>query len=130
MNQLEKKKQEIAKKMIGFQRGSEYRKYGELILQANKIQFLLIAAIILNSRCLSKKYCDELSTKTLGSLIIISQSCIPWATDALAKLNKYNLNRNRLAHKMYTPKKLTLSDCDKTLTGGKNIIVLLTKMTS
>ncbi|MBU6414663.1 hypothetical protein KGQ34_00235 [Patescibacteria group bacterium] len=127
MSQLDKKKQEMAKKMLGIQQSNENRKYGELIIQTNKVQSKLIFAIILNSRSSNKKYHDELSGKTLGSLIFTSQACIQWPQNILDKLNEYKNDRDKLAHKMYTPKKLTLSECERALVRGRKILVLLDK---
>jgi hypothetical protein len=128
MKNLEKKKKEMAEKMLGLQKGSENKKYGEFILQTNKVQYKLNTAIMLNSVCLDKKYCDQLLGLTMGSLITVAQACISFSEEDLEMLRKYVEARNKLSHKMFTLKHLNVSECTKALESGEKIIIKLDKL--
>jgi hypothetical protein len=128
MNQLERKKKEMARKMLGVQQGNENRKYGELILQTNEVQFKLATVIILNSFCPDKKYCEELLGMTSSPLIALTQACVKLSINDLSMLREYFKARNKLSHKMYTSKRLTISECTKVLADGEKILALLNKL--
>lgn len=105
-------------------------KYGEFIIQTNKIQFLLIGLISLRVCCPDKKNKNELAQLTLGSLIVCFRICAknPAELELVKDLEDYKKMRNKLAHKMFTDKKLTTKECELAIEMGNELITVLRKI--
>ena len=105
----------------------ENSKYGELIVQANDVQYYLIKLILLRSFDPSRKFEEDLERLQLGQLIgylnVCAQSKLD--LDLIGNLKNYKDKRDALAHKMFTAKKLTPSACKNAIKSGDKIIKYL-----
>lgn len=131
MENYENFKKRLAKSIIQGQINYENQKYGEFIKQTNEVQTILTVVIIMRSSIPDKSYTDNLYTKELGGLINLFQACAPRTPFAYAlflKLKKYQNDRNRLAHKMFSDKKLTPAECDEAISSGEYILDSLYKL--
>lgn len=101
-------------------------KYGEFIIQTNSVQFHLVWLIRRRTRSglISKKLIKYLEGLTLGNLINYFRICAQDSTElSLADdLELYSNKRNKLAHKMYTENKLTITECVSSMRLGKNLL--------
>ncbi len=106
------------------ERGRINSKYGEFIVQTNEVHFWLSLLILTRSHIPNKKFLDYLLSLTLGSLIghfrVCAKNNIP-ETNLLGYLDKYKKYRDRLAHKMISPKKLTEKECNQAIKLGKKL---------
>ena len=122
-------KELLVKRMIEQTRILRHSKYGQFIIQTNEVQFYLISLIFLRTILPSKKLKQYLERLTLGNLINCFRICVKNSVEAslVDGLEIYNNKRNALAHKMYTNKKLTETDCTLSIKLGEK---LLTKLKS
>ena len=122
-------KELLVKRMIEQTRILRHSKYGQFIIQTNEVQFYLISLIFLRTILPSKKLKQYLERLTLGNLINCFRICVKNSVEAslVDGLEIYNNKRNALAHKMYTNKKLTETDCKLSIKLGEK---LLTKLKS
>ena len=106
----------------------ENAKYGELIKQTNEVQFLLARVVLLRSTFVDKDYQNLLERATFGTLINLFKACAqatPSMYGLLSQLQQYKTYRDRLAHKMFSAKKLTPTECKDTLILGRYILAKL-----
>ena len=102
-------------------------KYGQFIIQTNEIQLYLVPIISQRVFQCSKKFSKYLEELTLGKLINCFRICVK-DSDELSLVNllkSYNEKRNALAHKMYTNKKLTETDCKSAIKLGEKLLIEL-----
>ena len=127
---LEILKKELVRGIIEQQRINENSKYGEFIIQANEIQFYLVTLIWLRSFFPINKLEERLERLEFGNLIICFRICIRNRAELVVynSLNDYKDKRNKLAHKMFTDKKLTIKECELAIKFGKKLIVELKKL--
>jgi len=110
-------------------------KYGEFIIQTNEVQYFLILLIRLKINFFNNKLEKYLEELTLGKLMKLFEVFISSQKELslLKNFVLYNQLRNKLAHKMYTEKKLTEKECELAIKLGENILVelkYLLKLTS
>jgi hypothetical protein len=101
--------------------------YGKFILQTNKVQYYLAKLIFLRSFEPHKSFEKYLERLQLGQLISYMNICARTKLDMdlLSKLTNYKDRRDALAHKMFTSKKLTVSECEQAIKQGDIIIKYL-----
>ena len=96
--------------MVKNKLAKENQKFGEFIIQANKIQAYLSTLVILRSSYADKEYMDYIERIQFGPLIALFCACAKRETGEVVlipELRKYQEKRNKLAHKIFTAKKLT-----------------------
>ena len=132
MTSLDKLKRKIAESMARGRIGLENQKYGELVIQTNKVQFFLTLVVIQKSSLPDKAYMDNLFERAeLGNIISLFQASAHRTVASyklLVALKKYNDIRRRLAHKMYSSKRLTLAECNPAILEGERILKTLERM--
>jgi len=102
------------------------QKYGELVIQTNLIQTALISFIIYFSRITDKEFKEHIERAGLGTLINFFAICLDEPSSSVIKeLREYKKYRDRLAHKMFTEKKLSEDECELALSLGNKIGELL-----
>jgi len=102
------------------------QKYGELIIQTNLIQASLISFIIYFFKAADKEFKEHLERAGLGTLIDYFAICLDEPSSSIMKeLKDYKKYRDRLAHKMFTEKKLSKDECELALELGNKIRELL-----
>lgn len=115
--------------MVRAQIGRESQKYGEFIKQTNEVQYLLALVILRQSTFVDDDYVDWLSEKAgLGTLINLYRASAKHSVSSFAlfkQLKQYKKDRDRLAHKMFTPKKLTPTECETSIHLGDKILKTL-----
>ena len=132
MNNVDTLKKRMAQSMVRGQINLENQKYGEFIKQTNEVQVFLAVVILKKSSLPDNDYMENLFGKEFGPLISLFQACAPRTITSyqlLLKLKKYQKDRNRLAHKMFSSKKLTPTECDAAIKEGELILIILRKMT-
>ncbi len=99
-------------------------KYGELIIQTNEVQMLLMWVIFLRLKYPSESIYNDLEGKTLGNLIWQFQLFIKSKSEIglLKNLTEYRDSRNALAHKMFTKSRLNENECNLSIELGNLII--------
>jgi len=104
-------------------------KYGQFIIQTNEVQIYLYCLILLRAPFIREEFVNRLERATLGNLINYFRICVKNSIEAslVDDLGIYNNKRNALAHKMYTNRKLTETDCESAIKLGEK---LLTKLKS
>jgi len=104
-------------------------KYGELIIQANRVQYYLTKLVLLRSLEPSKGFEDELGRLQLGHLIGYLKVCAHTKEDLdlAGRLKDYKDKRDALAHRMFTARKLTPRGCENAIKSGDKIIKYLIK---
>lgn len=115
----------LVQSMVAAKKRAENQKFGEFIIQTNKIQFYLSQLVILRSSYADKEYMDYIERIQFGPLIALFCACAKRETGEtilIPELRKYQEKRNRLAHKMFTAKKLTKEECEKTIIEGEKIL--------
>ncbi len=129
MDKADKIKRRIAESMVRGRRASENAKYGEFIQQTNEVQFLLAHVVLLRSSFIDKDYQNWLIEKTgLGTLINLFRACVrrtPAMYGLFLGLQQYKKDRDRLAHKMFSAKKLTPAECKRALVLGQYLLMRL-----
>ncbi len=120
----------IVEAMMAQQRIVRNSKYGEFIIQSNEIQFYLVFFIKLTATKINKKFSKDIESSTLGTLISYFQLCIKTDDEKLliGGLLKYNESRNSLAHKMFTNKRLTESECKVSIELGDMLLIMLKEL--
>ena len=108
---------------------SRNTKYGDLIIQANRVQYYLIKLILLRSLDPSKEFEKSLIRSQLGHLIGYFRVCAQTKEDLdlAGRLKDYKDKRDALAHKMFTASKLSLRDCKSAIRSGDVIIRYMVK---
>lgn len=108
----------------------ENSKYGKFIIQTNEVQFYLIHIILLRSSVPNKKFWTYLEELTLGSLIGCFHVAAKNQPEVILvnQLEKYNKSRNKLAHKMFTDKKLTEEECESSIQVGEKMLANLKRI--
>ena len=125
---------ERKKQRIQFFKNDQLRhenfKYGELIIQTNKVQWYLTYIIFLRASRPTKKLEKYLERLELGSLIECFSICIktPLESELSGSLQLYKKGRNALAHQMFTNKKLTIKECELSIELGNLILGELEKV--
>lgn len=117
--------EKLIKIFISAKKAEENRKFGEFIVQSNRIQFYLSTLLLFRSSFADKKYIEYIENTLFSNLIHLFCACAKKETGEallIPRLRKYNDERNRLAHKMYTTKKLTKEECQKAIKGGEQIL--------
>ena len=121
-----KTKKDLIKKLMTIAKEQEDAKFGKLIIQTNEVHYYLSCIVLINSALPDKDYEDYLfEASELGALINLFNAAskrLFMAGQLIPKLKKYNKNRNKLAHKMFSNKRLTEKECLGTLTEGEEII--------
>jgi len=105
-------------------------KYGQFIIQTNEVQSHLILLILLRTALPNEKLHKYLERMTLGSLINCFRICIK-NSDELTLVNflkSYNKGRITLAHRMYTKKRLTETNCELSIKSGEKLLTKLKKL--
>lgn len=102
-------------------------KYGELIVQANRVQFYLTKLVLLRSLDPSRAFEDELGRLQLGHLIGYLKVCAQTKEDLdlAGQIKTYKDKRDALAHRMFTAKKLTPQASEVAVRSGDKIIKYL-----
>ena len=120
-------KRELVEILTNRERVHQNSKYGELIIQSNEIQFLLMGLILFRSYRMDKDLKKYLEGLTLGSLINIFRVCAKSSFEVVmfGSLVEYNKSRNALAHKMFTKKKLTKKACESSIELGEKLLEIL-----
>ncbi len=119
---IEERKQEIIQMMLEGGIREENQRYGEFIIQTNKVQFHLSALVILRSGYPDKKFRDRVEVMTFGALINLYNVCAGSGEGLLIKrLRSYKDCRDRLAHKMYGKHKLTKAECERAIAEGEQL---------
>jgi hypothetical protein len=124
MSKTEEVKKKIVDRMVKAKENFKNQKYGEFIIQTNNIQFYLLNLILLRSGFLDNDYKNYVERATLGQLIFLFCACINKNTKEILlipKLKEYQEKRNKLAHKMYTLKKLTMPECEQAIKDGEKL---------
>ncbi len=96
-------KRKLAQNMVLSQRSLSCQKFGEFILQANKIQFYLSSLILLRSTFPDKEYIKKIESMNLGQIINLFCACAKkdnGESALIPKLRKHNKIRNNFAHKV------------------------------
>lgn len=103
--------------------------YGELIIQTNKVQQALIKIIGDRIFTIEKNTISHLEEKEFGPLIYYFRITAKDKYDLsiVKMLFKYKTFRNKLAHKMYTNKRLTTKECEKAIKLGNKILKKIVK---
>jgi len=123
---MDEAREKFIKMFKSAKKAEENRKFGELILQSNEVQFYLYWLVVLNSSFPDEIYLKSLERMEFGNLINLFCACAKrHETIIIKKLREYKDKRNRLAHKMYTSKKLTKIECEKTIEDGKEILKII-----
>ncbi len=102
-------------------------KYGELIVQANRVQYYLTKLVLLRSLDPSGAFEKELGRLQLGHLIGYLRVCAQTKEDLdlAAQVKAYKDKRDALAHRMFTAKKLTPRGCESAVKSGNKIVKYL-----
>ncbi len=120
---LDERKRQIAEKMTIGQQMLENSKYGEFIIQTNKVQMYLTLLVFQRASFPSKKLLRYLERLQLGNLIEYFGINAPSSeANLLNGLRNYKDSRDALAHQMYTDKKLTARECEISLKLGQFIL--------
>lgn len=118
--------QRIVELIIKQKEENQNIKYGEFIIQTNLIQAFLARYIVCTSKYYDKDFSDKISALGLGELILCLKICANVRLQSIVKdLDQYNKYRVKLAHKMFTNKKLTENDCEKAIETGEKILKIL-----
>jgi len=123
----EEVRRKLIDELVKKQKELNNSKYGELIIQANEVQWYLTNLVWARASCPTKKFKKYLERLELGSLIECFNICvkIPKEKELLEALKDYKKSRNTLAHKMFTSEKLTVKDCRESIEVGNLIIKIL-----
>ena len=128
----DKIKKEFIEELVQNQANLENQKYGEFIKQTGEVQLFLALAVLQYSSFPDKGYIDHLFDRAeLGTLIGLFQACAkkqPASYLLVLSLKRYNEHRRRLAHKMFSSKKLTPVECEAAIIEGKHILTMLRKL--
>jgi len=118
------KRREIAGKMINIRRNLENQKYGEFIIQTNKVQLYLILLIRLRSLDKSNVFGKHLEKLQFGQIITCFNICAKDLSEIkmVKSLKVYKGARNDLAHKMFTSEKLTIKECVMAINLGDELL--------
>lgn len=132
MTSLDKLKRRMVASTVRAKKNLENQKYGEFIVQTNKVQVLLALAVLRRSSLPDKPYIEYLFERAeFGVLIGLFQTSAPKTFASyklLLALKRYNEIRRRLAHKMYSPKRLTPEDCTSAILEGEAILMVLRRI--
>jgi len=122
-----KQKNIIVERLVSDELIKRNSKYGELIIQANEVQFFLTTLISLRSFTQTKKIKDRLERAQMGQLIHQLEICAKNQTEAdlATSLEKYKEARDALAHKMFSVEKLTPQECEGAIELGRQILEML-----
>lgn len=132
MKDIETRKREFSN-LFDFDKENKIREnsnYGEFIIQSNEVQLYLILLLEFRSFRPDKSLYDNLERLELGNLIGLFRVCVKNTSELvlISYLNRYKNQRNKLAHKMFTQKKLTITECKLAIELGNNIIIILKKI--
>jgi hypothetical protein len=122
----------LVQSMVLAKRRLESQKFGDFIIQANKIQFYLSNLVILRSSYCDKEYLDKIESGILGQIINLFCSCAKTETGEfllIPKLRKHNKIRNKFAHKIHSPTKLTKDELQSAVLLGNDILKSLILIT-
>ncbi len=123
-------KHKIVKRLVKGKELQTNSKYGEFIIQTNKVQWLLVLQILSRAPNPNDELKKVLEIFTFGPLISAFRICA-YATSEEEKiidlLAKYKGARDALAHKMFTDRRLTPRECITAIKIGNKIIKYLTK---
>ena len=126
---MEDWKKKFVERMVEAKKREENGKFGSFIIQSNEVQFYLQLLILIRSGFADKDYEKYLFERSeLGGLINLFNASAkkdPGEFALYRLLKKYNKERNRLAHKMYSKRKLTVNECELAINDGKKIISAL-----
>lgn len=128
----EKIKEKLIQAMVRNQQAKESQKFGEFIIQSNNIQFYLSNLVILRSSYPDKEYIEKIESGTLGQIINLFCACAKKETGEfilIPKLRKYNKIRNKFAHKIHSPAKLTKDELQNAVSIGNDILKFLILIT-
>lgn len=130
MSNIEENKKKIIERLILNQRKNENSKYGEFIIQTNKVQFYLVLLILTKAIRPNKKLKNNLERLELGHLIGYFRVCAKSSDEValIQSLEKYKDSRNALAHRMFIKdKKLTIRECELSIQLGEEILKVITQ---
>lgn len=113
----------FVKRFLKKKRILQNSKYGQLVIQANEIQLWLTLLFTLRATTHTKKFFEYLQQLQFGSIINGFKICSNSDEKSLANdLKSYSKNRNKLAHKMYTEKRLTETECESSIKLGEKLL--------
>ncbi len=129
MSDAEETRKKFVQFIIKNQRIRDNSKYGEFIIQTNEVQLWLSFIILIRTTHRTKQLKNNLENAEFGKLIGYFLVCLKTTDLNLLKtLNTYKTDRNALAHKMFTNKKLTVKQCEKAIELGNELLKLLKNM--
>jgi hypothetical protein len=102
-------------------------KYGEFLIQANKLKWYLALVIIMKISRTTNEIKRHLERMTLGNLIVLfdEYARTPGEIELLGSLKIYKDSRDFLAQKMFTTDKINVKECEIALQLGSLIIFSL-----
>ncbi|MCX6759442.1 MAG: hypothetical protein NT012_02675 [Candidatus Nealsonbacteria bacterium] len=122
---MESAREKLIKLIVAGQKSEENKKFGEFIVQTNKVQFYLSILVVLQSFFPDKKYREYVEGAEFGSVINLFCACgknEEGTVKFIKRLRKYKKQRNRLAHKMFSAEKLTKKECEQAIIEGEKIL--------
>lgn len=127
---MNRAKEKFIKLMVERNRIQENSKYGQFIIQTNEVQFYLTYIIFSRVLVPTKIFIKYLQGLTLGSLINYFRMCLrnSFELGLADSLGEYNKDRNTLAHKMFSNKKLTPKECELSIVLGDKLLKALIKL--
>ncbi|MFA6077326.1 MAG: hypothetical protein WC735_04620 [Candidatus Paceibacterota bacterium] len=127
---LENLKKEVVRRMVERTIEKENSKYGKFIIQTNEVQLCLVSLIHLRSFYPVESLEEQLERLELGNLITCFRICVKNIPELalVDSLKSYKDKRNKLAHKMFTDKKLTTKECESAIELGNKLIDELKKL--
>lgn len=132
MNRYDSIKRKLALSLAHGKAKIENATHGEFIKQTNEVQFILAYVVLTRPSFVDEDYRNWLVEKAgLGTLINLFRACIrrtPSMYLLFLQLQKYKKDRDRLAHKMFSPKKLTPAESERALSIGEEILKRLYKL--
>jgi hypothetical protein len=110
--------------MVHAQQNFDNQKYGEFIIQTNRVQFYLTLLIQLRCFVVDDEFRKHLERSQFGQLIGYFNVCARDSSElkTVEGLRIYNESRNALAHKMFTDKKLSTKECVASIEVGDSLI--------
>lgn len=115
----------LIQSIVASKRRLESQKFGDFIIQANKIQFYLSNLILLRSSYPDKEYIEKIESGTLGQIINLFCACAKRENGEIIlipKLRKHNKIRNKFAHKIHTPSILKKDELQNAVLLGNEIL--------
>lgn len=122
---MESAREKLIKLIIEGQKSEENKKFGEFIIQTNEVQFYLSLLVLSQSSVSDKKYYEDIKNSTFGPIINLFCACAKKEEsvfELIKRLREYKSQRDRLAHKMFSDKKLTKKECELAISNGEKIL--------